>query len=99
MTRRGRAEHRTDLTAKALTAHAKSLGCHFLAHDGTIDGTLWLPSGRLILVDWKSSGASLTPSQVRLVAANWRIHFLSTPAHVEAVVRADAQALVHAGER
>jgi hypothetical protein len=71
--------HRTDLTAKALKAEAIRLGARYMAHDGTIDCNLWLPDGRVLIVDWKTPGADLTPSQSKLVAAGWPIRFVSTP--------------------
>lgn len=78
--------HRVDNTAKALTAEAKRLGARYMAHDGTIDGNLWLPDGRIVIVDWKTPGADLTPAQSKLVAAGWPIHFVSTPEQVQALV-------------
>lgn len=87
MTRRGRAQHRVDTTAKALKAEAIRLGAKFLPHDGVLDGNLWLPDGRIVLVDFKTPGAALTPAQGRLSAAGWPIVYLSTPEQVEALVR------------
>jgi hypothetical protein len=80
--------HRTDQTAKALIAHALSLGCKYHGQDGTIDGVLWLPDGRLVEVDWKSPKGELTPAQAKLVASGWhQIRFISDVAQLEALVR------------
>ena len=79
MSRRGRAQHRVDLTAKALQAEAVRLGWCVAPQDGTIDSTLWQPStGRIELVDFKSPGGELTPGQIKLVAKGWPIRFVSS---------------------
>jgi hypothetical protein len=69
--------HRVDTTAKTLIAAAKQFNARYAPADGTFDGVLWLPAGRIELVDWKSPGAGLTDSQAKLVAAGWPIRFIS----------------------
>ncbi|MEY4387203.1 MAG: hypothetical protein RLY20_2486 [Verrucomicrobiota bacterium] len=78
--------NRVDNTAKTLIAHAKSLGADYLTLNGDLDGVLKVGPIQW-LVDWKTPGASLTPKQARLVAAGWRIHFISTPEQLEEVVK------------
>jgi hypothetical protein len=86
--RRGRAIHRVDSSAKGLIVYAKSLGAQYAAADGTFDGVLWMPStGRVELVDWKSEGGDLTPSQVKMVASGWPLRFVSTCDQIVALVR------------
>ncbi len=88
MSRRGRAIHRVDTTARALIAHAKSLGCRYHGQDGVIDGVLWLPDGRLVEIDWKSKGGELTPAQAKLIAEGWhQIRFVSDVAQLEQLVK------------
>jgi hypothetical protein len=77
MSRRGRAIHRVDLTAKGLQEEAARLGVRYAPADGRFDGVLWMPDSAIKIVDWKSPGADLTPSQVKMVAAGWPIQFIS----------------------
>ena len=77
MSRRGRAIHRADATAKDLIAAAKKFGAQYMPQDGTVDGILY-HKGELYLVDFKSKGATLTDGQAKLVAAGWPIKFVST---------------------
>lgn len=87
MTRRGRAQHRVDLSAKALIAACKQFGVRFAAADGTYDGIIWVPStGQLEVVDFKSAGGTLTPGQVKLVAAGWPLRFVSDVEQLQALV-------------
>lgn len=83
---RHRAIHRLDITSKALVAHAKKLGANYLPLDGAIDGLL-LHRGRVIPVDFKSPGATLTDTQAKLTAAGWPIVYLSTPEQVTELLR------------
>lgn len=78
-----------DTTAKTLTAYAHSLGLRVMTINGVIDAWVWLPGVRDIYapVDWKSRGGTLTPAQVKLVAAGWRIEFITTADQVAALVR------------
>lgn len=80
---------RIDTTARDLTAYAEDLGLRVMTINGVIDAWVWLPGPRDIYapVDWKSRGGTLTPAQIKLVAAGWRIEFLTTPEQVEALVR------------
>lgn len=77
--------HRTDRTAKALIAHAEQLGAMWMPISGAIDGLLYF-RGQLLMVDWKSPGGALTPTQSKLASQGWPIHFLSTPAELEAAL-------------
>lgn len=71
------ARHRTDTTAKALTAEAKRLGVDVEPLGGTLDAVLFL--GRVTrLVDFKTPGGELQPSQAKLVARGCPVHFVST---------------------
>lgn len=78
---------RIDNTATALIAYAKSIGFDYGVINGDIDGYLWL-GRRVVLVDWKSKGGELTPTQARLVAKGAPIHFISTPEQLE-VLKSD----------
>jgi len=80
--------HRTDSTSKALIAHALSLGCKYHGQDGTIDGILWCPDGRIVEIDWKSKGGDLTPGQSKLISQGWhQIRFVSDVAQLEQLVK------------
>ena len=79
------ARHRTDGTAKALAAYAKTLGVGVEDLGGTIDAAFYL--GDVVrLVDWKSPGASLTDAQAKAVAKGVPVKFARTPEQVEAIV-------------
>jgi hypothetical protein len=75
---------RTDNTAAALVAYAKSLGFDYEPINGSIDGLLaW---GYVVVpVDWKSPGGMLTPKQQRMVARGFPVRFISTPAQIDAL--------------
>lgn len=83
---RRRAIHRPDTTSKALIAYAKQLGAEYLPLDGAIDGLL-LHRGAVVMVDWKTPGATLTETQAKLVANGWPVRFLSKPEHVQELLR------------
>jgi hypothetical protein len=88
MTRRGRAIHRVDSTAKTLIAAAKQFQACYTPADGTFDGVLWMPAtGRVELVDWKADKAGLTPAQAKLVAQGWPLRFISTVDQLQALLR------------
>lgn len=88
MTRRGRAIHRVDTTAKALTQAARDLGFEFHPQDGVLDGTLWWPpTGRIIEVDFKSAGGDLTSAQTKLVAQGWPVKLISRVEQLEQLIR------------
>lgn len=76
--------HRQDTTAKALIAYAESLGFIYLELGVVIDGILAYGQ-RIVAVDWKSAGGTLTPKQQRLIARGFPVRFISTPAQLEAV--------------
>jgi hypothetical protein len=72
------ARHRTDTTAKLLTAEAKRLGLGVLPLGGVVDVALYL-GPRVVLVDFKTPGSgALTEGQGRAIAAGCPIHFVST---------------------
>lgn len=73
---------RIDNTAKALRAHAESLGFLVLPINGVIDCLLqWGAS--TIVVDWKSSNGELTKDQAKWVAKGAHIRFISRPEQLE----------------
>ena len=78
---------RIDNTATALIAYAKSIGFDYGVINGDIDGYLWL-GRRVVLVDWKSPGGELTPTQARMVAKGAPIHFVSKPEQLD-VLKSD----------
>lgn len=79
------ASRRVDATAKALTAEAKRLGVDVEPLGGAIDAVLFL--GRVVrLVEWKSRGGDLQPSQAKLLARGCPITFVSTPEQLAALV-------------
>ena len=78
------ATHRTDNSSKALIAYAESLGFVYENIGGTLDGLLaW--GERIVAVDWKSKGGTLTPKQAKLVARGFPVRFLSTPEQIQAL--------------
>lgn len=81
------ARHRTDGTAKALTAYAKTLGVGVVELGGAIDVALYL--GEVVrLVDFKSDGGTLTDSQAKLVAQGVPVKFAREPWQLDALVAA-----------
>lgn len=76
--------NRPDTGSKELIEYAKSLGFDYEHLGGSIDGALaW--GDRAILVEWKSKGGTLTPTQQRLVARGFPVRFVSTPAQIDAL--------------
>lgn len=74
--------NRPDAGSKELKAYAESLG--FVAHSegGTVDCYLaW--GDRIIAVDWKSKGGTLTPSQQRLLARGFPVRYISRPEQID----------------
>lgn len=86
------AKRRVDSTAKELTAYARSLGLDVEPLGGTVDAVAWL--GRATrLIEFKSPGGTLQPSQAKLLARGCPIVFVSTPAQLDvlaAEMRAEA---------
>lgn len=68
---------RIDQTAPALVKAAKQMGADVVPINGVIDALL-LYRGRLLLIDWKAPGGTLTDAQARLTARGWPIHYVST---------------------
>ena len=75
---------RTDNTSKALRAYAESLGFVVVVINGVIDCLLvW--GQRVVMVDWKSKGGTLTPDQIKLVARGVPVRFITTPEQLDAL--------------
>ncbi len=70
---------RVDSTAPALVKAARQLGFQYVPLNAVVDGLLLHPKGRVVIVDWKSKGGTLTPDQAKLVASGWPIRFIQTP--------------------
>jgi hypothetical protein len=87
MSRRGRAIHRVDNTAKVLIAAAKGLGLTYMPLNDVIDGLLLDKRGRLHAVEWKSPGGTLTDTQAKYVAAGFPIRFISTVDQLQHLLR------------
>jgi hypothetical protein len=76
--------NRPDTGSKELIAYAKSLGFDYEHMGGSIDGVLaW--GDKVTLVEWKSKGGTLTPSQQRLVARGFPVRFVSRPEQLDAL--------------
>lgn len=76
--------NRSDTGSKALKAYAESLG--FVAHSegGTVD--CYLAFGdRIVAVEWKSKGGTLTPRQQRLLVRGFPIRFISSAQQISAL--------------
>ena len=81
--------NRPDTGSKELIAYAKSLGFDYEHLGGSIDGALaW--GATAVLVEWKSKGGGLTPTQQRLVARGFPVRFVQTTAQLDAL-RAELQ--------
>jgi len=71
--------------AKALSAEAVRLGVGMEPLGGTVDAVLFL--GRVVrLVDFKSPGGELQPSQAKLIARGCPVTFVSTVDQLAALV-------------
>lgn len=76
--------NRPDNGSKELIAYAKSLGFDYEHMGGSIDGALaW--GDLAILVEWKSKGGMLTPTQQKLVARGFPVRFVSRPEQLDAL--------------
>ena len=75
---------RIDSTATALIAYAKSIGFDYVPINDMIDGLLVLGQ-TVIIVDWKSQGGDLTPSQSRLIARGVPVRFIQRPEQLDAL--------------
>ncbi len=73
-----------DTTATALVAYAKSIGFEYVPINDVIDGLL-IFGQVVIIVDWKSTGGELTPSQSRLIARGVPVRFLHRPEQLDAL--------------
>ena len=80
------ATHRTDNSSKALIAYAESLGFVYENIGGTLDGLLaW--GERIVAVDWKSKGGTLTPKQANMGGDDHRHIGRESESHVLAIPR------------
>jgi hypothetical protein len=76
--------NRPDTGSKELIAYAKSIGFDYEHLGGSIDGALaW--GDRAVLIEWKSKGGTLTPTQQRLVARGFPVRFVQTTAQIDAL--------------
>ena len=76
--------NRSDAGSKELIAYAKSIGFDYEHMGGSIDGVLvW--GDRPVLVEWKSKGGTLTPSQQRLIARGFPVRYVSRPEQLDAL--------------
>jgi hypothetical protein len=76
--------NRPDTGSKELIAYAKKLGFDYEHMGGSIDGVLaW--GDKVTLVEWKSKGGTLTPTQQRLVARGFPVRFVSRPEQLDAL--------------
>ena len=78
----GRRASRVDNTAKTLRAYAESLGFTVVVLNGVVDSLL-VRGSRVVIVDWKSKGGTLTPDQAKLVARGVPIRFITTPEQLD----------------
>ena len=76
--------NRRDNGSKALEQYAADLGFVVHAEAGAIDAHLALGT-KIVAVEWKSKGGTLTPSQQRLIARGYPVRFVSTPEQLEAL--------------
>jgi hypothetical protein len=78
--------NRTDTGSKELIAYARSLGFDYEHLGGAIDGALaW--GQTVTLVEWKSKGGTLTPTQQRLIARGFPVRYLSKPEQIDQLKR------------
>ena len=79
---RAGAGKRVDATSKDLIAYAKQIGFDYEPANASFDGVLSL-GPIAVVIDWKAPGASLTPSQQRMVTRGFPVRFISTPAQLD----------------
>jgi hypothetical protein len=78
--------NRTDTRSKELIAYARSLGFDYEHLGGASDGALaW--GQTVTLVEWKSKGGTLTPTQQRLIARGFPVRYLSKPEQIDQLKR------------
>ena len=80
----GYARHRTDTTAKALSAYAAQCGLTIVDVGHPFDA-LAVYGEVQRAIDWKTPGGTLTDSQAKLVARGVPVRFVSTPEQVDAL--------------
>ena len=76
--------NRRDNGSKALEQYAKDLGFVVYAEAGAIDAHLALGQ-KIVAVEWKSQGGTLTPSQQRLIASGYPVRFIQRPEQLDAL--------------
>lgn len=74
--------NRRDNGSKALEQYAADLGFVVYTEAGAIDAHLALGQ-KIVAVEWKSKGGTLTPSQQRLIARGYPVRFVSTPEQLD----------------
>jgi hypothetical protein len=77
---------RVDTTAASLTALARQMGALVLPLNGAIDCLIYTRRGALLAIDWKGPRTPRTPTQKRLVASGFPLHFVSTSEQLMALV-------------
>ena len=77
---------RVDTTAASLTALARQMGATVVPLNGVIDALVVTRRGTLRAIDWKGPRTPRTPTQKRLVAAGFPLHFVSTSEQLMALV-------------
>jgi hypothetical protein len=77
---------RVDTTAASLTALARQMGATVVPLNSAIDCLIYSRRGTLYAVDWKGPKTPRTPTQKRLVASGFPLHFVSTPDQLMALV-------------
>lgn len=74
--------NRRDNGSKALEKYAADLGFVVHAEAGAIDAHLALGQ-KIVAVEWKSKGGTLTPSQQRLIARGYPVRFIQSPEQLD----------------
>jgi hypothetical protein len=76
--------NRPDTGSKELIAYAKSIGFDYEHFGGSVDGALaW--GATAVLVEWKSKGGTLTPTQQRLIARGFPVRYVSRHEQLDAL--------------
>lgn len=73
---------KVDTTSKTLVPYLRSKGVVYWPINAAIDGIAWIGS-RVVVIDWKTPGGTLTDTQAKMIAQGCKIWFLSTPEQVD----------------
>jgi len=76
--------NRRDNGSKALEKYAESLGFVVYTESGAVDAHLALGT-KIVAIEWKGPGGTLTPSQSRLLARGYPVRFVSKPEQLDAL--------------